>query len=349
MLQKNGYNVEVAVFDRDNYKPREIHTAYTVLGNISHGDYGRRLRVFLQAIPKLRRLVKQNDLVYSSGLDMLFLSVISSLFLKKKQVVEVGDIREIQVDKSWKGKIYRKIENWFLKRTHLVVVTSSAFLSEYFHGYHSYKIKGLVLENKLDMDLSIRETFLPQQKPVGEKIRIGYFGLLRCKWSLKVLTQLVKNYGDRFEVVLAGLITHQNEHDEIVALDNTSYLGLYKSPDDLSAIYANVDMIWACYQPFEENDYNLRWARPNRFYESCFFGKPLFTRNGCQDAFEVKKLNIGYLIDDSDPEITSGKIATITNDNFNIWQNNILSLPPDIFVYTREDLELKETIDHLFN
>ena len=40
-------------------------------------------------------------------------------------------------------------------------------------------------------------------------------------------------------------------------------------------VYGRIDLVWACYQPIGPDDWNLRWARPNRFYESCLFQKPL--------------------------------------------------------------------------
>lgn len=183
---------------------------------------------------------------------------------------------------------------------------------------------------------------------IDRPLRIGYFGLLRDYWSWEVLNTLARQYSLKFEVVLAGLpVNLPNINEHIMDCINISYLGEYRSPDDLSNIYEKIDMIWACYPEIKNDDWNLRWGRPNRFYESCFFKKPCFAREGSLFAQDVKRYNIGFLINDVDVQKVVDQMSTITYNDFIAWYKSISQLPKETYLYTNESRILANEINKL--
>jgi len=177
-------------------------------------------------------------------------------------------------------------------------------------------------------------------------LRIGYFGLLRDEWSWQVLESLAKTHSDKIEIVLAGLPLHplENLPSFVEKHKNIQYIGQYKSPEDLPSLYKRVDMVWGCYPPFRTSDWNLRWARPNRFYQGCLFRKPFFTRLGCQDAIDVEKYDIGLIVGEKDVADTVKAISKVTSTDIKTWTKNISDLPRHVFAYTSEVEELAAAI-----
>ena len=72
--------------------------------------------------------------------------------------------------------------------------------------------------------------------------------------------------------------------------DNIFYHGPFKSPVDLPGIYNNIDVIISTY----DLDMNVKYAEPNKLYETIFFRRPIIVSSGTFLASKVKKLGIGY-------------------------------------------------------
>jgi succinoglycan biosynthesis protein ExoL len=348
MLQEEGAEVVVSAFEREYHKGRLPNCEINTIGKLEHGKYLNRIFTFFNSIPKVRKHVRNSDIIYCSGPDMAYLAIIASIGLKKPVVLEIGDIREIQVKKSLIGTIYRKVDYYFTNKCALLVSTSNAFINEYYKKWIDVKVDAIIIENKVDYRLEKRprneqndnnpEALFSKNRP----FKIGYFGLLRDLWSLEILESLAKSNEIYIEIVLAGIPMDSTKTalNNLIKYDSVSYLGEYKSPIDLPKLYNNVDMVWACYPEIREDDWNLKWARPNRFYESCFYGVPIFSRKGCQDAVEVSKFNIGMIVNETDANDVIERISKITVNDLNQWKKNMLELPQKVYLYTTESKEL---------
>lgn len=349
MLHDAGFEVEVVAFERKYHNGRPPNCPVEKLGVIGHGHYFSRFFKMLKAIPTIRRVIKRNDLVYAFGADMALMCMTAGLFTGNPTVVEIGDVMEPQVQKGIKGWVVRKVDRWMANAARLIVVTAPRFLDVYYRTWVKTKTPGLVMENKLEsafaeevkLDLHSRAQ-LPGRPLVDRPLRIGYFGVFRDQWSWEVLESLAKTHPDKFEVVIAGLPMPPLEDlpQWVEKTSNMEYKGQYRSPDDLPELFGDVDMAWACYSPFRPIDWNLRWARPNRFYQSCLFQKPFFSRDGCQDAIDVKKYNIGFTIDEEAVADVVETISKIEPDDIQVWIDNMSKLPRHIYSYTNEVEEL---------
>ena len=191
------------------------------------------------------------------------------------------------------------------------------------------------------------------------KIRIGYFGLLRSPWSFKVLKKYATERSDTVTLLIAGALQEaQHEFNELIALDNVLYLGPYKSPDDLHDLYNQVDLVWGCYpEPEPEsglaNVTNPDWSwaqaicRSNRFYESSYFKKPIVSMTGSGDGKVVSKFKTGLLLDDYNYDYVARKLDSVTSSDLSDWCSNLRNMPQSVYCYTEESEELIEALKEL--
>lgn len=345
ILQSAGFVVSVAAFERKYYPSRIPNCEIVTLGFVEDGKYLKRILTMLKASIILRNLATKNDLVYALSPDLGILAYYSMFGIKKHFVIDVADIRDIQVSKTIFAKIFRKIEKFVVEKASLLVVTSEAFITNYYKGMLNAKLKDyFVIENKVDY--KINRNFAKRE--FNDKIRLGYFGVLRDKWTLELLIALAVSYNNKFEVVLAGINNIKNIDLNYKDIENLKYLGPYNSPTDLPANYNNVDVIVVFYP---EEGSTPEWfeakriCRSNRFYEGIYFNKPLIAFSFSEDGRNINKYNIGLTIDNYDKKQSIEKINHyLTSENLEVWAQNQRQLPEDIYIFSNEFLLLREKI-----
>lgn len=353
MLIQSGFKVEAIAFERDYHQGRLPDCTVTKLGKIKSGYYLRRTFIFLKSLFIIRRAIIRNDAVYAFGADMALAVVIAGIGLNRPVIFEVGDLRGIETKKNLAGVLVRLLVRFTANSSKLLVATTSGFIDEYYRKWLNVTTPALIIENKLENDsfTSIPKEMYETKKGlplIDRPLRIGYFGILRDSWSLDVLEKLALTYPEKIEIIFAGLPADNINIAELAnKIKNIEFLGTYESPQDLPMLYGNVDMVWACYPPFKPDDWNFRLARPNRFYESCFFKKPTFTRSGSQDAIDVHNYNIGFIIDDSDYDDVIKHINGIDFDDVDSWIKNMFKLKENIYMYTNEAENLSSSIRKL--
>ena len=354
MLVSLGFDVSVAAFNRAYHSGRVPSRPTQIIGTISHGKYLQRIGRLITALPKLRRAMRDRDIVYASSPDMALLAMIAGVFMGKKFILEVGDVREIQTAEGLKGRLVRIVDRVLTNRCSLLVVTAVGFLDNYYRNWLRSDVPAIVVENKIEASLTsarpeaVRGN-LPQGRPfIDRPLRIGYFGLLRCQWTWDVLKAFALKHPKDVEIVMAGYPMEPADiAEQAKSIPNVIYSGEYKSPNDLPRLYGAVDLVWACYKFIGPRDWNLKWARPNRFYESCYFGRPLISRLGSSDSKEVDRLKIGFNIRTHEISEVVAELDSITAEMVEQWRSNSISLPNSLFMYTDEAEKLKSHIEHL--
>ena len=354
MLVSLGFDVSVAAFNRAYHSGRVPSRPTQIIGTISHGKYLQRIGRLFTALPKLRRAMRDRDIVYASSPDMALLAMIAGVFMGKKFILEVGDVREIQTAEGLKGRLVRIVDRVLTNRCSLLVVTAVGFLDNYYRNWLRSDVPAIVVENKIEASLTsarpeaVRGN-LPQGRPfIDRPLRIGYFGLLRCQWTWDVLKAFALKHPKDVEIVMAGYPMEPADiAEQANSIPNVIYSGEYKSPNDLPRLYGAVDLVWACYKFIGPRDWNLKWARPNRFYESCYFGRPLISRLGSSDSKEVDRLKIGFNIQTHEISDVVAELDSISAEMVEQWRSNSLTLPNSLFIYTDEGEKLKSHIEHL--
>ena len=345
-IEKLGVRVKVLAFERDSYPSKNLPGEYISLGRINHGQYLRRLLILLSSTNKVRRALRITDVLYTFGLDMLILGWLALLGKsnRPKLIYEVGDIREILFDNSFAGGISRSIERFFVKRIDLLVSTSPAYISGYYKnvlGLHNLCFQ--VIENKLDANqVRTEKEHLTPLKPDNKPLVIGYFGVLRCTHSWEILKMIARESKGRVRIYVRGVPKNLKTFTEdLRSLSEIEYAGPYLSPDDLSSIYGQVDLIWAAHHHGKSN---LLWSRVCRFYEACFFRKPMIVQGGTQDSLKVEKYGLGISVDLADVSGTTNSVLAISAEELTQWQKNFNRVPEDVYLYTNEHERLVHAI-----
>ena len=358
MLQAAGFSVEVVTFQRNHHKGRIPDCPITLLGRINNGQYFRRIILMIFTIPLMRRAIRRNHLLYASGPDMALLAIIANVGLGRPIVFEVGDIRKIQVSSGALGTLVRLVDRVVAKFSKLLVVTAKDFVDGYYRKRLNIKTPAIVLENKLEnqeLDFEQNKSLSPVRiKP----LKIGYFGVLRCDWSWKVLEKLALSEPNNIKIIIAGHILEPTDLIERAAkLLNVEFRGEYRSPQDLSSLYSDLDFVWACYPPPENKNKNKnknwRWAqmicRSNRFYESCYFKKPIISVAGSGDAKEVERYGIGEVVSDQAIDSMITTLTKITQEKLLRWDESLSKLPKSVYEYTTEIDDLGNAIRKIIN
>ncbi len=346
-LKNLGVHPVILAFERKYYKGNPISGGYASLGHIEHSKYYKRLIPFLRVLCRVRAQVKEADAIYAFGLDMLLLGRVACLGLPKplKAVYEVADIREVLLGKGLFSCCLRWLERFLLRRTDLIVVTSEAFISGYYREIQRLTTpRYLVIENKLDTGLLAQIPASSDNKS-DEIIRIGYFGVIRCRRSLEILQEAAKQGSGRVQVYIRGFPLGVGDlENEVRNNPYIKYDGPYVAPDDLPTLYSQIDVVWACY-PYQGNGIgNYLWARTNRFYESCCFKRPMLAQKGTEDGRLIEALGLGMCLNLSDIKEAVECILSITRTMLNQWQEAISQLSQDVYVLTDEHERLLEML-----
>ncbi len=339
-LVSEGVTPLVLGFDRDHYPADDSCLDYISFGQIEHGSYGRRIMKYLKAMWRVIQVTRNQDVIYCFGFDMLMIAIISKLFTfsRVKLVYEVADIRPIQLKKGLVSQLIRLIERLMLKLVTLVVVTSPAYIESYYKKVlNANKCEYIVVENKLDATQEPQKNNKIINKKNRDYLVVGFFGVLRCERSWEILKLVALKSDGRVKVLLRGVpLSPKDIEEQSQSIENLSYAGPYKSPIDLPSLYDSVDLVWAC-APYDETDLgDCDWKRTNRFYESCYFGKPLICQRGTEDSKVVQEKDLGLVLDLSDVESSVEKILSLSQTDIMSYQTNVLNLPEKSYCYTQE-------------
>ncbi|MFW6389941.1 MAG: hypothetical protein ACOCZT_02380 [Halanaerobiales bacterium] len=347
LLSKEGAEVKILSFDREYYSGKLFFEDYISLGSIEHGNYLKRLLPFLKSLRTIRTNIKNSDVIYCFGLDTFLLGWLASKFISSspKLVYEVGDIRKILTKDKLMSKILRVIQKFLTRKADLLAVTSEDYVTGYFEnmlGLSDLNYK--VMENKIAKNEM--PVYQNDKKITDENIlKIGYFGVLRCPKSWEILKKIAIQSKGKIEIVLRGIPRGIKDfYETLEKVPNIIYNGEYKSPDDLPEMYTNVDLVWACYPYQREEVGNWRWARTTRFYEACYFKRPLITQDNTADSRVVEEYNIGATVSLERTEETANRVLNISTEEIQKWYNNLYELPEEICVYTDEHRQLYERL-----
>ena len=345
LLEEEGLAALIMAFERNSYPMPEGSFRYQSLGSLTHRNYLKRILPFVRALGRIRAAARSSQAIYCFGLDMLLLGWLASLGLKRTLIYEVGDIREVLTGEGFKASLFRFLERFLLARTALLVVTSKAFVTGYFYGVQGFSaLNYQVVENKLDQnwlknlhpqeDLEVRHGLL----------RIGYFGVLRCRRSWEILKKAAAGGAGRLEVYIRG-ISRVIDLEEVGDQPYMIYGGPYVSPDELPDLYGQVDLVWACYPYQGSKTGNWQWAKTVRFYEACFFNKPMLVQAGTEDSRVVEEYDIGLTVDmNDDPGLVKERLYRISEVDLARWKRNLKNLPGDLYLHRDEHRRLAAQI-----
>ena len=312
MLRRGGAKLRIAGFRRGE---GDLPQPATVLGHTANGRMVQRVRAILAAWPRIARALPPQpsgpEIILARNLEMLALGarLARARGESARLVYELLDIHGMMLGDNPRARALRRIEAGLLHKTALTVISSPAFDTRYLRHYRQPVTPTVLVENKPFAGLAAATSqAAPDGIEHGGPLIIGWFGMLRCRWSLRVLDALTRAAPGRFRVVLRGrpaLDVMGDFYQVVAANPDLSYPGPYDWPGDLPDIYAAVDVAWLIdrYQAGQNSD----WLLPNRLYEGCLNGAVPVTLAGTEVSRRAADWGGGITV--SAPEIDAVSAA----------------------------------------
>jgi succinoglycan biosynthesis protein ExoL len=319
------------------------------IGKTFDGAYVQRVKsIFrgarLAAASKDR--LAQCDVIYARNLDMLATAFLAKRYagLKTPVIYESLDIHRLLTRDDLIGFVFRRLEGALLKRSRRLVVSSQGFLENYFEKRHAGQYTATLIENRLAAggDYGPRPVRDASRPTAALKLRIGWFGVLRCRRSMDLLLDVARRFPDKVEIVMHGmpaLTEIPDFEDKAKSLPNVRFHGRYKAPEDLARIYGDVDVVWA--GDFMEAGANSVWLLPNRLYEGGYYAVPPIAPAGTQTAQWAMARKVGWEAPEDLSQTLPGLIEGLIKDRsgIDVRRQTLLALPDETFIQPRGALK----------
>ncbi|WP_298434756.1 glycosyltransferase [uncultured Jannaschia sp.] len=318
MLRRAGAEVDLAGFRRGD---GPLPGAAIVLGRTRNARMAHRIVSILRARRGLRRALRsvgRPDAIIARNLEMLALAGPLRRGFGAgppiRLIYEVLDIHRLLVGTGRSSRLLRRIERRLCREIDLLLLSSPAFAREYVEHFGQCRAPIALVENKVpEADLAGMVPPPRRRDEAEEAIRIGWFGILRCAWSLACLDAVTRAAPGRYRVILRGrpaLDAVPGFHEIVAANPDLTFEGPYDYPDDLPVIYGDVDLAWLVDR--YDAGANSDWLLPNRLYESGAIGVPPIGLAGTEIAATLQALSIGVILDAPTATATSRALAALT-------------------------------------
>ncbi|MDD2055958.1 glycosyltransferase [Pseudomonas sp. GD03860] len=241
--------------------------------------------------------IKGRDTCMCMDLDTFVPVWLGSFFKRTTLIFDVVDpASQARFKKLPFSRLIDKIEFFFIIRATLATFPHACRVQYYEDsiGVNLDRVNAFVIENM--------PSFIRKQKDAtncgslheSNRVVIGYFGTLDGSRGLNLLMDFARSNADSIQVSVAGdgpLKSYvKNLSDQA---ENISFLGRY-APDQLGALYKNVDFSWMYYDPSVSLH---RYAAPNKFYEHLCFKVPVLTNSIIPQARFVDENHTGVVLD----------------------------------------------------
>lgn len=307
MLAAFGNDVVPIGFRRDATRVDFVEGLAAIdLGRTFDADFRQRIAMVLRQSMNLSAWappLRDCDVIIARNLEMLLLGALARRrFAPQASLVyEALDIHRFLLSDRLAGKAMRRLERALLRQIDLLIVSSPAFLREYFLPMQALGSSGgietLVVENKFLLptapEVAVSNAGPPHEAPPWQ---IGWFGMIRCRKSLDYLSDLAKRRPNLMRLTMRGRPAYTEFADfdaQIARTPDLSFGGSYR-PSELGALYGGVHLNWAI--DFFEEGANSRWLLPNRIYEGGAYGAIPIAIEGTETADWLQRHGVGVVL-----------------------------------------------------
>ena len=332
MLRAGGMNVHLIGFYRGANPAAFIEGAPTlVLGETFDARMVHRALSVLRIIVLAGSVIKacrRADLFMARNLEMLSIAVRVRAALRRdiRLIYECLDIHRLMLSDRPHGKALRGLERWLMRDVALLVVSSPAFITHYYQARQHVRPPVLLVENKV-LDLSAApEPRLEGDRRAGPPWRIGWFGMIRCRRSLRMLIALTDAMDGQVEVIIRGRPSY-SEFDDFEATVSSARWVRFEGPyaaSDLARHYAEVHFVWAI--DYFEAGLNSSWLLPNRLYEGSWFGSVPMAEKHVETGAWLARRKAGVLRGSPAEEMPEF-VRTLTAETYSQLRMKIRSIP----------------------
>jgi succinoglycan biosynthesis protein ExoL len=312
------------------------------LGRTLDGRLVQRALSILLARARLRYHadhVRGADVVLARNLEMLVLAHRArKLYAPTASLVyECLDIHRMLLSSGIGGSIIRLVQSRLWRDVDLLVTSSPAFISNYFSP-NSFPAPIRLVENKVALLDNHQATASSVRPPPAPPWRIGWFGAIRCRKSLELLSALAKSSAGAIQIVVRGRPSDAVFRDfsaEIANLPHVRFDGPYRNPEDLPAIYGEVHFAWAV--DYYESDQNSMWLLPNRIYEASLYGAVPIALREVETGRWLRQHDAGVTFDEPLQPQLINFFRQLDPIRYTILTNRIKALPRRDLITDRTD------------
>jgi hypothetical protein len=349
MLISGGSAVTPVGFRRSAQAPNvPAGTCAIELGRTADGMLARRalsVATTLAALGRIREEMRGVDVILARNLEMLAIAVRARrLYAPDAPIVyECLDVHRMLLANNIQGVLIRWIESKLWRSVALLLTSSEAFVRNYFEP-RGFPAPIRTVENRVlrpeDPDCSI------MRPPPGPPWRIGWFGIIRCRRSLEIVSALARAAGGAVEVIIRGrpsAATFSDFDAAVAALPHVRFAGPYRNPDELPMIHSEVHFIWAI--DYYESGQNSAWLLPNRIYEGSLYGAVPIALAGVETGNWLTKHGVGVVLADPLEERLAEFFVRLDADGYSQFADRVAALPRTALVSNQADCrELVEAL-----
>lgn len=292
----NGYSVSAYGFNRKSVvhiQPKDFFIK--IIGEFPNTmSYWRRLQLMIRGIYKvIRKHRHEKVLFYYFGLDI---ALLSTFLNNKPYIYEESDLAHTYIKNKFLFNILEKYDKKIVLKSF-----ETAFTSEGFYKYHfgNTKYSNIsIIPNKINKQISDLPTYVKKKIDIN-KLVIAFVGGARFNSIYNFSKVYVENFPQHELHFFGNPISLHDKFESLKSYSNVFFHGPFKNPDDLPGIYSSIDLVLSTYDVDFDN---VRYAEPNKIYESIYFRTPIIVSKGTFLSHKVSKLNIGFSIDPLDEQ-----------------------------------------------
>lgn len=341
MLQTGGASITLMGFHRSEEPLLRVAGCEAIdLGRTYNGRFAQRIAAVLRVIAtasRHRRLVEGGTLIMARNLEMLAIAVRIRASRRPPApiVYECLDIHRLLLRRDMAGAWLRRLEGWLSRRASLLITSSPGFINHYFIPLSHVNLPHRIVENKVfwpEAPETVPASCPP--RPAGPPWRIGWFGAIRCRTSLELLSKLVAAQRGQLEVIIRGKVAHDQFADfeaTVAAKPGLRYEGPYRYPEDLESIYREAHFSW-CIDWFEAGE-NSAWLLPNRLYEGGLFATVPLALASVETGRLLRRLGIGVLLPDEPYHALHAFFRSLTAERYATLEAAAAFAPRPHFVH----------------
>ncbi|SPJ25530.1 glycosyl transferase [Palleronia abyssalis] len=342
MLEAGGADVAVAGFRRaTGALPRDA----LVLGRTRNGQMVARALSVARLLPLIRGKLRAQeldcvDLVVARNLEMLLVgrAAVRGPSPRPALAYELLDIHRMMLGPGRVARSLRALEARLLGSCAALLISSPGFLKNYLAPYGQPSPQLMILENKVVTLTGVpsRPARLLPKEP--GRITIGWFGILRCRWSLETLDAMTRATPGRYRIVLRGkpaLDVLPDFHDRVSQNPDLEFHGPYCWPDDLPEIYGSCDLAWLI-DRFDAGS-NSDWLLPNRLYEGGLFNAVPIALAQVEVGRKLAALNCGILVPNPGQDAVIDRLGALDAESILAERSKMAALPAALWCAGKED------------
>lgn len=337
---QNGYEVFAYGFARKGHeKCPELSFPYEVIGELEDEGYSNRIKLYIKAFRRIvRRYNNQDVLYFVGGLDIAMF--FHFFHPREKYIYEECDLTH-----TYLGKIQvllELIDKKIIKDSLITISTSEGFNKYHFNGKKPNNV--YIVENKLDPSvLKLKKNISP--KFCRESISFGFVGKPRFESVFNFIKVVCQNFPQHTFHIFGGPIEPQFK--ELEKYSNCFFHGFFKNPTDLPEIYSNINLVLSTY---DARIKNVKYAEPNKIYESIYFDTPIIVSKDTFLGEKVTSLGIGYELDALNDDEIIEFVEKLTEESVNITIKTIQAIDKQSTININDKffVFLKDRIDRCF-